>query len=90
MKQHESGKRHARAHGGDTKGKTFIDTIDLASVERGPHEELVASIAAQQGYYADEGVHVALCQSSRKRSLPGSSSSSKPVIYNFQWQPHQV
>ncbi|GCF10374.1 hypothetical protein KDI_39380 [Dictyobacter arantiisoli] len=37
-----------------------MDTIDLAYVERGPHEELVASIADQQDYYADEGVHVAL------------------------------
>ena len=36
-----------------------MDTIDLAYVERGPHEELVAYIADQQDYYADEGVHVA-------------------------------
>ena len=35
-------------------------TIDLAHVGRGLHEELVAYIADQQGYYADEGVHVAL------------------------------
>jgi len=35
-------------------------TIDLAYVGRGLHEELVAYIADQQGYYADEGVHVAL------------------------------
>jgi hypothetical protein len=42
------------------KGKTLMDTIDLAYVGRGLHEELVASIADQQGYYADEGVHVAL------------------------------
>src|SRR3954447_1769498 len=35
-------------------------TIDLAYVGRGLHEELVAHIADQQGYYADEGVHVAL------------------------------
>src|ERR1051326_8559886 len=38
----------------------FMDTIDLAFVGRGLHEELVAYIADQQGYYADEGVHVAL------------------------------
>jgi ABC-type nitrate/sulfonate/bicarbonate transport system substrate-binding protein len=35
-------------------------TIDLAYVGRGLHEELVAYIADQQDYYADEGVHVAL------------------------------
>ncbi|MFE3901447.1 ABC transporter substrate-binding protein [Streptomyces sp. NPDC059153] len=35
-------------------------TIDLAYVGRGLHEELVAYIADQQGYYVDEGVHVAL------------------------------
>ncbi|MET7338191.1 ABC transporter substrate-binding protein [Nonomuraea sp. NPDC005650] len=34
--------------------------IDLAYVGRGLHEELVAYLADQQGYYADEGVHVAL------------------------------
>ncbi|MET7745047.1 ABC transporter substrate-binding protein [Streptomyces sp. NPDC005385] len=37
-----------------------MHTIDLAYVGRGPHEELVAYIADQQDYYADEGVHVAL------------------------------
>ncbi|GHO72277.1 hypothetical protein KSD_00480 [Ktedonobacter sp. SOSP1-85] len=37
-----------------------MDTIDLAYVGRGLHEELVAYIADQQDYYADEGVHVAL------------------------------
>jgi hypothetical protein len=31
-------------------------TIDLTYVGRGLHEELVAYIADQQGYYADEGV----------------------------------
>ncbi|AJE39569.1 ABC transporter substrate-binding protein [Streptomyces nodosus] len=35
-------------------------TLDLAYVGRGLHEELVAYIADQHGYYADEGVHVAL------------------------------
>jgi ABC-type nitrate/sulfonate/bicarbonate transport system substrate-binding protein len=35
-------------------------TIDLAYVGKGLHEELVAYIADQQGFYADEGVHVAL------------------------------
>ncbi|MET7791453.1 ABC transporter substrate-binding protein [Streptomyces sp. NPDC005248] len=37
-----------------------MHTIDLVYVGRGPHEELVAYIADQQGFYADEGVHVSL------------------------------
>jgi NitT/TauT family transport system substrate-binding protein len=37
-----------------------MHTIDLAYVGRGLHEELVAYIADQQGFYDDEGVHVAL------------------------------
>ncbi|MGY4102763.1 ABC transporter substrate-binding protein [Nocardia sp. R16R-3T] len=37
-----------------------MHTIDLAYVGRGLHEELVAHIADQEGYYADERVHVAL------------------------------
>jgi NitT/TauT family transport system substrate-binding protein len=37
-----------------------MDTIDLAYVGRGLHEELAAYIADQQGFYAEEGVHVAL------------------------------
>jgi hypothetical protein len=37
-----------------------MDMIDLAYVEWGLHEELVAYIADQQDYYAEEGVHVAL------------------------------
>lgn len=35
-------------------------TIDLAYVGRGLHEELTAYIADQEGYYADEDVHVSL------------------------------
>ncbi len=35
-------------------------TIDLTLAGRGIHEELVAYIADQQDYYAEEGVHVAL------------------------------
>lgn len=35
-------------------------TIDLAFAGRGIHEELVAYVADQEGYYTDEGVHVAL------------------------------
>jgi ABC-type nitrate/sulfonate/bicarbonate transport system substrate-binding protein len=37
-----------------------IHTIDLAYVGRGIHEELVAYVADQEGYFEDEGVHVAL------------------------------
>ncbi|EWM19474.1 ABC transporter substrate-binding protein [Kutzneria sp. 744] len=37
-----------------------MDTVDLAYVGRGPHEELVAHIADQEDFYADEGVHVVL------------------------------
>jgi len=37
-----------------------MNTIDLAYVGRGIHEELVAYVADQEGYYTDEGVHVAI------------------------------
>src|SRR5262249_34357938 len=37
-----------------------VHTIDLAYVGRGIHEELVAYVADQEGYYDDEGVHVAI------------------------------
>jgi ABC-type nitrate/sulfonate/bicarbonate transport system substrate-binding protein len=37
-----------------------MDTIDLAYVGRGLHEELAAHIADQEGFYEDEGVRVAL------------------------------
>jgi ABC-type nitrate/sulfonate/bicarbonate transport system substrate-binding protein len=37
-----------------------MHTIDLAYVGRGIHEELVAHVADQEGYYEDEGVHVAV------------------------------
>ena len=37
-----------------------MHTIDLAYVGRGIHEELVAHVADQEGYYDDEGVHVAI------------------------------
>jgi ABC-type nitrate/sulfonate/bicarbonate transport system substrate-binding protein len=35
-------------------------TIDLTYVGHGYHEELVAYLADQEGYYEDEGVHVAI------------------------------
>lgn len=34
--------------------------IDLAYVGRGLHEEMIAYVADQEGYYEDEGVHVAI------------------------------
>jgi ABC-type nitrate/sulfonate/bicarbonate transport system substrate-binding protein len=37
-----------------------VETIDLAYVGRGLHEELVAHVADQEGYFEDEGVHVAI------------------------------
>lgn len=37
-----------------------MHTIDLAYVGRGIHEELIAHVAEQEGYFDDEGVHVAL------------------------------
>jgi ABC-type nitrate/sulfonate/bicarbonate transport system substrate-binding protein len=37
-----------------------VQTIDLAYVGHGIHEELVAYVADQEGYYEDEGVHVAI------------------------------
>ena len=35
-------------------------TIDLAYLGRGLHEELIAYVADQEGYFEDEGVHVAV------------------------------
>jgi hypothetical protein len=37
-----------------------MHTIDLAYAGRGIHEELVAYVADQEGYFHDEGVHVAV------------------------------
>ncbi len=37
-----------------------MHTIDLAYVGRGIHEELIAHIADQEGYFDNEGVHVAM------------------------------
>lgn len=37
-----------------------MHTIDLTYVGRGLHEELIAYVADQEGYYEDEGVHVAI------------------------------
>ncbi|RDH75649.1 ABC transporter substrate-binding protein [Mycolicibacterium moriokaense] len=37
-----------------------MHTIDLSYVGHGYHEELVAYVADQEGYYEDEGIHVAL------------------------------
>ncbi len=37
-----------------------MQTIDLTYVGRGVHEELIAYVADQEGYFEDEGVHVAI------------------------------
>lgn len=37
-----------------------MHTIDLTYVGHGYHEELIAYVADQQGFYEDEGVHVAI------------------------------
>ena len=37
-----------------------MHTIDLTYVGRGIHEELVAYVAVQEGYFEEEGVHVAV------------------------------
>jgi ABC-type nitrate/sulfonate/bicarbonate transport system substrate-binding protein len=37
-----------------------VETIDLAYVGRGIHEELIAHVADQEGYFEDEGLHVAI------------------------------
>ena len=37
-----------------------MHTIDLAFAGHGIHEELVAYVADQEGYYEDENVHVAI------------------------------
>jgi len=37
-----------------------VQTMDLAYVGRGIHEELVAHVADQEGYFEGEGVHVAI------------------------------
>jgi ABC-type nitrate/sulfonate/bicarbonate transport system substrate-binding protein len=37
-----------------------MNTIDLAYVGRGIHEELIAYVADQEGYFEDEGIHVAV------------------------------
>ena len=37
-----------------------MHTIDLTYVGHGYHEELIAYVADQEGYYEDEGVHVAI------------------------------
>jgi ABC-type nitrate/sulfonate/bicarbonate transport system substrate-binding protein len=42
-----------------------MHTIDLTYVGRGIHEELIAYVADQEGYFEDEGVHVALHDGTR-------------------------
>jgi ABC-type nitrate/sulfonate/bicarbonate transport system substrate-binding protein len=44
----------------DHEGLSAMHNIDLAYAGHGIHEELVAYVADQEGYYEDEGVHVAI------------------------------
>ena len=54
-----------------------MHTIDLAYAGRGIHEELVAYVADQEGYYEDEGVHVAIAMGSvGKQSVCGAARRS--------------
>ena len=43
-----------------TRRVPAMHTIDLTYVGHGYHEELVAYVADQEGYYEDEGLHVAI------------------------------
>ena len=45
-----------------------MHTIDLVYVGRGIHEELVAYVADQEGYYTDEGVHVSIRDGVRRKT----------------------
>jgi ABC-type nitrate/sulfonate/bicarbonate transport system substrate-binding protein len=47
-------------HNSFEERQRFMHTIDLTYVGNGYHEELVAYVADQEGYYEDEGVHVAV------------------------------
>jgi ABC-type nitrate/sulfonate/bicarbonate transport system substrate-binding protein len=47
------------------KSSLLMHTIDLTYVGRGIHEELIAYVADQEGYFEDEGVHVALRDGTR-------------------------
>ena len=53
-----------------------METIDLAYVGRGIHEELVAHVADQEGYFEDEGVHVAV----RDGVSSGQQSSRRGAV----------
>ena len=64
-------------------------TMDLTYAGGGIHEELIAYVADQEGYYEDEGVHVAIrdgidgkrsvCAAARRSSGPG------PVVATDPW-----
>jgi hypothetical protein len=42
-----------------------MHTIDLTYVGRGIHEELIAYVADQEGYFGDERVHVTIRDGTR-------------------------
>src|SRR5262249_50279431 len=55
-----------------------MHTIDLTYVGRGIHEELIAYVADQEGYFEDEGVHVALRDGTRWKTEPRRDHRSGP------------
>jgi|GEM_PF-6078328 len=50
-----------------------MHTIDLTYVGRGIHEELIVYVADQEGYFEDEGVHVAALDSDIIGTYGGSA-----------------
>src|SRR5580704_1814966 len=67
------------------EGRLPMHTIDLTYAGRGIHEELVAYVADQEGYYTDEGVHVAIrdgvrWETERLRRGRDDRSGSGPVV----------
>jgi len=70
-----------------------MQTIDLAYVGRGIHEELIAHVADQEGYFEDEGVHVALRDGTRWDTTRLRSSATiglgravlSRLIDGFEW-----
>jgi hypothetical protein len=56
-----------------------METIDLAYVGRGLHEELVAHVADQESYFEDEGVYVAVRDKIGWAAL--SVSTDRPLFW---------
>ena len=70
-----------------------MHTIDVAYVGRGIHEELVAYVADQEGYFEDEGVHVAVRDEIRWKTERCSGGitiglGQDLVVGLTRWRPH--